>query len=297
MTLRTADVAAPVTARDFARRDPETGRGTRRRLATLALAMILIALVGLALDPPGAASLTERRVAVYGDSIIWEAQAALRTYAGPDVDLTVSAAGGTALCDFADKIADDAASGEPELLIIGFTGNTFTPCTQRSGPPTNPDDLRALYQADLDALLTRVRPTGVPVLLVGAPPGRGLDGTTVWTPVNDAWRELAATWARRGMDISYADVGAALADPLGNWTPTMACLPIEGLVQGCDEGRILVRAPDSIHLCPEVVTAVEGVVPRCSVWNAGAWRYAQGIIEAAERELELELDVPVPDER
>jgi hypothetical protein len=248
--------------------------------------MLIIAAAGLALDLPGAAGLPDRRIAVYGDSIVWEAQAALQVYAGSQVELTVSAAGGTALCDFTDQIAEDAASGAADLLVIGFTGNLFTPCTQRNGPPTTREEIRALYEQDLDALLARVAPAGVSVLLVGAPPGRGLDGSTTWSPVNDAWRDLAAVWSGRGMDITYADVGAALADPTGSWTPTMECLGIEGIVQGCEDGWIPVRAPDSVHLCPEVVTAVEGVVPRCSVWSAGAWRYAAGIVEAANRQLD-----------
>jgi hypothetical protein len=292
ITMVTPEKVPSATASDLARRDPDPVPGPLQRLVAVPLALLLIALAALAVNLAGATSLPDRRIAVYGDSIIWEAQAALQTYAGPGIDLTVSAAGGAALCDLAEEIARAATSGATDLLVIGFTGNVFTPCTQRNGPPVTRDDVRALYEADLDTLLARVRPAGVPVLLVGAPPGRALDGTTLWPPVNDAWREAAQRWAGRGMDIAYADAGTVLADPGGDWTPTMECLAIEGVVQGCEDGQIPVRAPDSVHLCPEVVSATEGVVPRCSVWSAGAWRYAQGIMEAAEQSLDRHSAAP-----
>jgi hypothetical protein len=222
--------------------------------------------------PPGV-------VSVYGDSLVWEARHAL----GPMLDEIgpnrIHSWGGTALCDFSRKIVDEARTEPTRLVVIGFTGNALTPCMKTMGSSPSRDLVTAMYTADLDAVVGELHALGVPVLLIGAPPSADASGATHWTPINAAWADAAAKWRALGADVAYADTGLALADS-GRWAATLPCLPGEGPDQGCIDGRIPVRAPDSVHFCPRLAAAREGVIPDCAVWNGGAWRYAQAIRSA-----------------
>ena len=94
---------------------------------------------------------------VFGDSLIEQASPYFRS-----TD-QVRAYGGTALCDWVDKMARAAAVEQPSVMVVEFVGNDVTPCMQ--GYQT-PDQVRAKYEADMARLKRRV---DAPILWVGAP--------------------------------------------------------------------------------------------------------------------------------
>jgi hypothetical protein len=190
------------------------------------------------------ASRSRGPVLVYGDSLIEQASPYLRS-----TD-QVRAFGGTALCDWVDKMARASAVEEPSVMVVEFVGNDLTPCMQ--GYET-PDQVRAKYEADMARLKRRV---DAPILWVGPP----------------AFRDRAsATLDLYSSEPRFVDAGAAvLAD--GAYTDTLPCLADEGSIQGCVNGRIRVRASDGTHF------ATSG-----SGYSAGGRRFADAIDSAVRK--------------
>lgn len=272
------------------RRNEPTASAARSRLRLAALLVVIGLALGGALllrgtDQASSGTLDHTDVIVFGDSLIWEARPAIASQLEPGLSVRVESFGGTALCDFTDRILAGASSQSPSLVVIGFTGNNFTPCMTRRGPLDDEEAVAAVYADDLDSILAALDQIGTAVLLVGSPPGRNLDGSTGVPPVNDKWRDAAARWTERGADVTFSDTGQSLTDAGGRWVGTLPCLPIETASMGCVNGKIQVRSADTIHFCPVLEPEPAGVIPECAVWNGGAWRYAQAITDAIRARL------------
>lgn len=224
----------------------------KRGVVVLAIVAALAAFAGFAsssssTSTPTAQSMPSRSrgpVLVYGDSLIEQASPYFRS-----TD-QVSAYGGTALCDWVDKMARAAAVEQPSVMVVEFVGNDLTPCMK--GYQT-PDQVRAKYEADMARLKRRV---DAPILWVGAP----------------AFRDRApTTLGLYSSEPRFVDAGdAVLAD--GAYTDTLPCLPDEGSIQGCVNGRIRVRASDGTHF------ATSG-----SGYSAGGRRFADAIDSAIRK--------------
>lgn len=183
-------------------------------------------------------------VLVYGDSLIEQASPYFRS-----TD-QVHAYGGTALCDWVDKMARAATVEQPSVMVVEFVGNDLTPCMQ--GYQT-PDQVRAKYEADMARLKRRV---DAPILWVGAPAFRDRD---------------PATLGLYSSEPRFVDAGEAVLTD-GEYTDTLPCLADEGEIQGCVNGRIRVRASDGTHF------ATSG-----SGYSAGGRRFADAIDSAIRK--------------
>ncbi len=183
-------------------------------------------------------------VLVYGDSLIEQATPYLQS------SDQIRAFGGTALCDWVDKMARAATVEQPSMMVVEFVGNDLTPCMQ--GYQT-PDQVRAKYEADMARLKQLVN---APILWVGPP----------------AFRDRApAALGLYSSEQRFVDAGdAVLAD--GAYTDTLPCLADEGQIQGCVNGRIRVRASDGAHF------ATSG-----SGYSAGGRRFADAIDSAIRK--------------
>jgi hypothetical protein len=221
----------------------------KRGLVALTIVVVLAAFTGFASSSStstaqSAPSKSRGPVLVYGDSLIEQASPYLRT-----TD-QVRAFGGTALCDWVDKMARAANAEQPSVMVVEFVGNDLTPCMQNY---QTPDEVRAKYEADMARLKRRV---DAPILWVGAP----------------AFRNSApATLGLYSSEPKFVDAGeAVLAD--GAYTDTLPCLADEGAIQGCVNGRIRVRASDGKHF------ATSG-----SGYSAGGRRFADAIDDAIRK--------------
>ena len=221
----------------------------KRGLVALTIVAVLAAFTGFASSSStsiarSATSKSRGPVLVYGDSLIEQASPYLRT-----TD-QVRAFGGTALCDWVDKMARAANAEQPSVMVVEFVGNDLTPCMQNY---QTPDEVRAKYEADMARLKQRV---DAPILWVGAP----------------AFRDSApATLGLYSSEPKFVDAGeAVLAD--GAYTDTLPCLADEGAIQGCVNGRIRVRASDGKHF------ATSG-----SGYSAGGRRFADAIDNAIRK--------------
>ena len=237
-------------------------RALRPRFVT---AVILLALLGAACLPVAPEPPT---VIVYGDSLSSEASGQLDSQlqtAFPGWRVIVRSQGGAALCDYKPQMQDDA-NLEADLVIIQFSGNFFTPCTNGS---------LGNYFWDAGWAINLWRERNTPVLFVGGlsrvgqPAGIGTTGGTFkW------WAERTAAWGTR-----FVDSSTFLVED-GIYKDFLPCYASEENSCTRDDDRIRVRNTDNYHLCNALGPGGLGNVP-CPDYASGAYRFALAIVRAA----------------
>jgi hypothetical protein len=246
------------------------------------LTVLTVAVLGLV-----ACSTTPPRVTLYGDSLGFESQGELAAQLRGDARVTPVAQGGAALCDALDQIRHDLDTRKPNVAILQFSGNNFTACMQGpDGEPLRGDALVAKYASDAAMAVSMLRERDVPVLLVGSPIGADSDNAA---DVNATYEALAAQWSANGGGVTYVDAGAAVLTPTGGYAQRLPCLDTEVGTEGCENGQILVRAPDGIHFCP----TQSGGTQKCPVYSSGAHRFAMVIAGAVRDQLDVSADAAV----
>jgi len=221
-----------------------------------------------------------RPVAVlYGDSLAWEARHAFEdSFADhPDIEVYTRTFGGTAICDWFDQMATDAASLEPGIVVIEFSGNTFTPCMQdANGVPVAGAAIDERYAADAATAIAIFTPIDTHVVFAGAP-APSPDAVTGVGRLNS----LYSTLADDHDGVSYTDAGAAVLAG-DSYTITLPCLSSEPCEGGYTSDGLLVnvvRNPDGIHFCPASGEAVYGITDDCPEWSSGAYRYGRALAQ------------------
>ncbi len=234
---------------------------------------------------------SDASIVLYGDSLAAEAADSFRAAlaAAGVADVRLNTFGGTAICDWLDRMQTDAAVLHPTAVVVEFSGNALTPCMSDASGHSLFDDPAAYhekYRADAQAVLDIFGGTGTRVYFAGAPLSRKAAETdpagATW--LNDLYASLAADSAGRGR---YVDAGAATLQA-NRWTPTLPCLPEEPCTGGVDADGTpinVVRAPDGGHFCPGAPDATRGVTETCPVWSSGAYRYANAMAAPVVRDL------------
>lgn len=242
---------------------------------------VLVALVTLVLTTLGLTACTPRpRIAVFGDSLAIESHGPFAFTLGGGYALEFQTYGGTALCDYVERI-EAAARTHPAAIVIEFSGNDGTACMAPFTGSLAAQEAR--YRWDATRVANVAAAQGVPVIFVGAPP--------VVVPradVNTVYRDVAAANPRW---VHFVDAGRAVAAPDGSWTATLACRAWEAadpVAFGCVDGQIPVRTPDRLHFCPTWAFldafAKNPTDAPCPVHSSGAFRY-WGVVADALHEL------------
>jgi hypothetical protein len=221
------------------------------------------------------------RVALYGDSLAFEAQEPFVqavSAADPAASVRVHVFGGTAICDWLDQMRTDAATWRPQVAVVEFSGNVLTACMHdATGSVPSSSAILAHYTADTQKVVGIFAPTGARLYFVSYPISRGaaLSHTVGWDRLNFMYASLAG----RVPGARFVEAGRAVEDR-GRYTDTLPCLASEPCTGGHDpagHGINLVRAPDGMHFCPDAPLAVRGVTGGCSMWSSGALRYGQAM--------------------
>lgn len=262
-----------------------------RRLGLVALALVLIGV--RVLNPsaaPAAVSAVRHdgakakplhrlptRVSLFGDSLAYQSRAAFaaRMARSAPGDLSVSTYPMTALCDYREAIASDLLRRRPQVLVLEFSGNSFTPCMLDDAEHLlviGSNQWRDRYVADLQAVLSVARVTETTVLWATAPPEHH-------PPAPDDYpRELAVAVravASTNHRLRVADTGAAVAGTGRSFSRSLPCRPHEGF---CHDGRIVARADDGLHFdCHGLPDVLMG----CAGYSAGARRFGEAMADAA----------------
>jgi hypothetical protein len=228
---------------------------------------------------------TPTAVYVYGDGLTFQARDALLFQMGLEgVHATVEDYPGSALCDWVPAIEQQVEVARPALVAVQFSGDADTPCMTGVNTVAG---IVARYQVWLDYLAGWLHSKGVPLAVVGTPPGIEPNGQPIvipatWTvgelpggyqssatTLDNMYQAQVAQYGAMGWHASYIDAGSAVASP--GWTYVLPCMSFETASMGCADGLIEVRAPDFRHFCPDPIQG------GCGVWDSGGWRYAAAI--------------------
>jgi hypothetical protein len=217
------------------------------------------------------------RVAVFGDSLAHEAKgvAALALAARTPTRPHLSTYPATALCDFRVSIAAELLAHRPDVLILEFSGNSFTPCMLGDGGrllAIGSAPWRDRYLDDLRAVLAVARTTGTRVVWATAPP---LSPDRFETNYPRGLAAAIRDLARDQEHLRVVDTGAALTTDGRDFAATLPCRPDEQAY--CRGGRVEVRSDDGIHFDCHGVN--DGNT--CAGYSAGGRRFGEAIAAAA----------------
>jgi hypothetical protein len=205
---------------------------------------------------------------VYGDSLVWEAGAEIRQWAGArGYRVEIRQRFGGAPCSMFDEMRADRPR-RPAKVILSFAGN------DRYLEPCVGSDLAASYRAQMQEVKRIWTGSGTAVSWVAAPyhPSPGAE------VAQDAMRAEAY---RQGLGV--AD-GGRYVTPGRVWSWTQPCMAGERCIGSqisslVPPGRNIVRASDRVHFCPG---PPKGFDP-CPTYSSGAWRYARALTEPLSR--------------
>ena len=280
----------------------------RRFFAHLGVIMVLVVTAVTVAGASSSASTTARAAAtmhrdalpvapdqatviLYGDSLASEAQGSFRdALAGAGVgNVRTSTFGGTAICDWLDRMRSDAAALHPTAVVVEFSGNALTPCMMDDQGQSLAVAVNAYYRKysnDAREVLRIFEASGTRVYFAGAPKTRVAEETNDLNAglLNTVYADLAAETPDAAR---FVGAGSALLHD-GHWTETLPCLASEPCTGGVDttgRGINVVRAPDGGHFCPGAPGATRGVTGTCPVWSSGAFRYGNAMAAAVLRDL------------
>jgi hypothetical protein len=211
--------------------------------------------------------------------LAWEARHSFHdSFAGqPHIQVYDRTFGGTAICDWLDQMAADAASLAPGIVVVEFSGNSFTPCMKgANGVSLTAEEIDERYAVDAASTIAIFASIGTHVVFAGAPVTRP-DTASGIGRLNSLYSQLADDHD----GVWYTDAGrSVLADD--SYTITLPCLSSEPCEGGYTSDGLLVnvvRNPDGIHFCPVNADAVYGVTDDCPTWSSGAYRYGRALAQ------------------
>jgi hypothetical protein len=220
-----------------------------------------------------------QKVALFGDSLAWEAQkyfsSLILARGGTPVSYD---ARGTAVCDWLPRMADVEARFHPAEVELEFSGNALTPCMKGYAPGS--PAYFAKYRDDTLTAIDIFRGGGAHVFLIGAPVSRSQQVSDPgWDRLNQQYASIAGRDPGR---VTYIDAGVAVESPDRRYAQTLPCLPGEPCLGPLLDGvrSNVVRAPDGVHFCPVEKAPSVGIIGPCPVYSSGAYRYAQAMVAA-----------------
>jgi hypothetical protein len=212
------------------------------------------------------------RVALFGDSLAWEAQSYFSDLVKSRGDTAVTyTRSGTAVCDWLSTMRSVEARFRPMEVELEFSGDALTACMRAYPPPSAAYFQK--YRADTLAAIAIFQAGGAHVFLIGAPINRDDTSVQNWDRMNGQYAAIAEADSAH---VTYVDAGTAVEGPGQSFTATLPCLRNEPCTGPVVDGvrYNVVRAPDGGHFCPVEKDPQLGIIGPCPVYSSGAYRYA-----------------------
>jgi len=228
------------------------------------------------------------QVAEFGDSISSQANPylkdALSAATSTKINIVTNAFLGTATCDWFSTMQNVADTYHPQVVIIEFLGNTFTPCIAGAAA-SGGEAVASQYAQDIIRATRIFLDAGTQkVIIMGGPTVRGSSSNSVTSMVRIA--ESSAVYAINNPSVSYYSAGSWVDVPgTDASTPTLPCttyetannLCIGPVVNGVKTNTV--RSPDGTHFClPDDNSSSYSANGFC----AGAWRFGNAEATAIE---------------
>jgi hypothetical protein len=211
--------------------------------------------------------------------------------AGHRATVKTQAFGGTALCDWLSDMKSELDPGNrsgfhPQVVVLQFSGNAWTPCMQKAGVPLAGDQLVVKYRSDAQVAIGIARAAHAMVYVASSPitafDARQYSGQT---PLGTMYSKLPAAYP--GV-VRFID-GATPLEWKGKYTATLPCAVGETCTGRWPDGTktVVVRQSDGVHFCPVPVRVVLGVTDPCPVYSPGASRFAAALAAPVIRDYVL----------
>jgi len=236
---------------------------TPLRWAMVAVAAVAVGAAAVLIPVTGESSDDESArldLVVLGDSFVEHSRDQIAAYAeAQGLDAAVMGLGGTAICNWDDKLQAYAAD-PPETMVISFAGNDIPhTCFNPTDESRDAATVAAAYREDLDSVIEMFAAAGSELHAVVPPPIRDVQ----FEERAAAMRVMYAEAADDHPDLHLIDSATQL-DPDG--TGFVESLPCASWDTDCPAGgTVVVRQADGIHLTP-----------------AGAERYARAIVDGLD---------------
>ncbi len=265
-------------------------RAIRFMVSSLLVTLAVVLLGAQATLPASAAASAPRaqlRVELWGDSL--SAQAG--DYFGYMLAATGKAIarervfGGTALCDWlsdmrAETNPANKAGFHPQVAVLQFSGNAFTPCMQDgAGASYSGQALVDKYAADAAVAVGIFSKYKIPVYFASSPMSSAQSKLyTDQTPLGTMYAGLPAKFPAAHL-VRFIDAASPL-EWHGKFSATLPCARWEKCTGRWPDGTrtVIVRQSDGVHFCPVAEIAIKGVLPRCPAPSPGAERFAIAMI-------------------
>lgn len=219
-----------------------------------------------------------RTISFFGDSLAHEARTsyAAQLARRARITSTIGTYPATALCDFRAAITADLFTHRPRVLVLEFSGNSFTPCLRDPAgvlPTIGSARWLTHYLDDLRDVLAIARATHTTVIWATAPPVSPTQISSNYPrTLAAAIRKLSLTNDR----LRVVDTGAALTTDGRTFSRALPCRPDESAQ--CENGQVIARADDGLHFDCHGIPDSLGA---CFGYSAGARRFGEAIADAA----------------
>jgi hypothetical protein len=228
-------------------------------------------------NPAPAAKHYPSQIALFGDSLAWEAQPYWTALVHEDKEaaLTFDTFGGTATCDWFRRMQEVESQYHPKAVELLFSGNNLTACMK--GYELYTTAYYDKYRADTLTAINIFAAGRAHVYLIGAPITKKLQSVPDWQMLNMVYAALAQADPAR---VTYVNAGLAVEGSGGTFAETLPCLkgqPCTGPTVGGIPSNI-VRSSDGTHFCPSKQGDVHGVIGGCPVYSSGAYRFAKAMV-------------------
>ena len=240
--------------------------------------LVGLALASLSVLFASCSTSTPTEIALFGDSLSWEAQPYYDEllHAGNDIAHVYDSHGGTAICDWFTRMHEVESQYHPKSVELEFSGNNLTPCME--GLELYSQPYYEKYRVDTLTAIDIFVSGGAHVYLIGAPITRAQQSVPNWQTLNSQYAKVASADPRH---VTYLDAGTAVEGPAHAYTDTLPCLthePCSGLIVNGIASNV-VRSADGVHFCPTEEGNDAGVIGGCPVYSSGAYRYAKAMAD------------------
>ena len=238
-----------------------------------------LAAVVLTAPAPAAEAVVVRTALIYGDSLTLEARPTITARFAPKASwrAVVQAIPGVALCEYTTSLVADLQSYRPSVVTIETHGGTNSPATGcfDSNMIRDSPEYYSTIRADLAEIFAAVTATGAKVVFFATPPDQSAAAMLEQNTITSIAVSEAGNY--HGVSISKAGRTA-----LGGatWRGTLKCLAAEAATADCVDGRIIVRAPDTVHFCPVGYPNFFAFFAGCTTYSSGAFRYGRALVSA-----------------
>ena len=264
---------------------PYVGSAVGSHRSRIGLAFTLVSFVvgaGVGAPASAGAQLPHATVAVFGDSIAFEAE--------PQIEARFTAAGNftflnrtvaaSAPCDWNIGLRMAPLAAQPKFVIAETVGPDLSPCQRDSSGTQVKRDTKEfldMYVRHLTAFVDQF-PKSTLVFLNSAPANRGestgLAGSHHKKQILGVLRRVAAL----RHNARAVDAGRSLETPRGGFARFMKCIagfPCTGIPKA---GWNTVRALDGVHLCPSLgLPEIHVSARNCPDVQVGSMIYAAAV--------------------